>query len=53
MSKEVVTKFCTFCESEYKLSYDRENTSGFEKYCPFCAALEDDIEYEKKENDDN
>ena len=38
MSKEVQKKICTFCESEYKLSYNLDNTSGHPKFCPFCGS---------------
>lgn len=37
MSKTIEDRICTFCESQYKLSYDPEDTSGFGKCCPFCG----------------
>lgn len=37
MSKEIDKITCTYCESTYKLSYSLDETSGFPKFCPFCA----------------
>lgn len=48
MSREVENKVCTDCESQYKLSYDPNDTNGLPKFCPFCGSeayeVEDDIE---------
>lgn len=38
MSREVNKVICIDCESEYKLMYDLDDTSGHPKFCPFCAA---------------
>jgi len=38
LSREVDKVICRDCESEYKLMYDLENTSGHPKFCPFCAS---------------
>jgi len=52
MSKEVHTKLCLECESEYKLMFDLNGTSGHPKFCPFCAAeiyeIDDDDEEEER-----
>ncbi len=37
MAKEVSTILCVECESEYKLLFDLNKTSGHPKFCPFCA----------------
>lgn len=52
MSKEIENRLCEVCESEYKLVYDPNSTSGYAKHCPFCgevyseASPEDDLEYD-------
>lgn len=38
MSREVNKVICRDCESEYKLMYDLDDTSGHPKFCPFCAS---------------
>lgn len=53
MSKEIELHTCPECESEYKLVYDRTDTSGLSKFCPFCGADtedEDDYNLEDEEN---
>lgn len=45
MAKEIETKICTCCDSQYKLVYELSQTSGFAKFCPFCQS---DIEDEPK-----
>ena len=37
MTKEVDKIFCQCCESEYKILYEPENTSGLPKFCTFCG----------------
>ena len=37
MSKEVEKVFCQCCESEYRILYQPENTSGLPKFCTFCG----------------
>lgn len=51
MAKEVENNICTFCESQYKLSYDAEASSGKPKFCPFCASenYEEPDEYNQDE----
>jgi hypothetical protein len=50
MSKnEVESKICQFCESQYKLSYNPEDASGFSKYCPFCGEVEGEGQEEAEE----
>ena len=49
MSKEVEKRICSYCESDYKLMYDLDNTSGHPKFCPFCAS---DVYEEQVESED-
>lgn len=52
MSKEVEKKICTYCESDYKLMYDLDTTSGHPKFCPFCASeVYDEDEVAEDEED--
>lgn len=53
MSKEVNNKICTFCESQYKISYDLEEVSGMPKFCSFCGESweEDDSPYEEDDEE--
>lgn len=44
--KESVTLICRECESEYKLVYQLDKTSGFQKICPFCGAEYSDVDEE-------
>lgn len=48
MAKEIETIVCEVCESQYKLVYDLNETSGYPKFCPFCqdtpSQLEDHID---------
>lgn len=37
MSKEVEKIVCSYCESEYKILYEPESTSGLPKFCSFCS----------------
>ena len=48
MAKEVSTIFCADCESEYKLLFDLNKTSGHPKFCPFCSG-----EVYNKDDEDN
>ena len=50
MSKIIEDLICIVCESQYKLVYDINNTSGFSKACPFCTSEQSD---EDKENIDD
>lgn len=38
MSREINNLTCDFCESEYKLMYNLDNTNGTPKFCPFCGS---------------
>lgn len=49
MTKEVEKKICHFCESEYKLMYDLDNTNGHAKFCPFCGS----DAYDEPESDED
>ncbi len=51
MSKEVINHVCRYCESEFKLSYDPNNVSGFPKFCPFCG--EESLAEELEDSDIN
>lgn len=53
MSKEIEYKICTFCESQYKISYNAEKVSGLPKFCTFCGESWDINEdaYDVKEED--
>lgn len=37
MSREVEKIFCKCCESDYKILYEQDDTSGRAKFCPFCG----------------
>lgn len=37
MSKEVEKIKCKFCESEYKVLYNYEETQGNPRFCSFCG----------------
>jgi uncharacterized Zn-finger protein len=50
MSKEVNNVICTFCETDYKLSYNTDKASGYPKFCPFCS--EEINEKDEEEQDD-
>lgn len=51
--KEIDKKNCPECDSIFKLMYDLDETSGFPKFCPFCAAsiYDEDQEYKIAEGD--
>lgn len=55
MSKEVINHLCSYCESEFKLTYDDENVTSLPKFCPFCGeetlAGEDEDEQKVSLND--
>lgn len=38
MGREIDKLTCDFCESEYKLMYDLDETNGHPKFCPFCGS---------------
>jgi ribosome-associated toxin RatA of RatAB toxin-antitoxin module len=48
-NKEVEKIVCTVCESNYKLVYEIEETSGYSKFCPFCSS---EINIEQTYDDD-
>lgn len=48
MSKELEIKTCRSCDSEYKLVYNLDKTSGYPKFCPFCG----DEGYDEDEYED-
>ena len=51
MSKEIENKECNFCESNYKLSFDLNDTSGHPKFCPFCGEeAYDDEDFEDEDD---
>ena len=52
MSKEIENRICQFCESEYKLMYDLDDTSGHPKFCCFCGE-ECYNEEDENESDEN
>lgn len=49
MTKEIENKICVYCDSQYRLIYNLEETSGYAKVCPFCGS---ELDEEDKENDD-
>jgi len=53
-NKEVEKKECNYCESNYKLIFDLDETSGHPKFCPFCGEEnyddEDDLDFEGDED---
>ena len=51
MTKIVDKKTCMYCESTYKLAFTLDETSGFAKFCPFCAA--ENYDEERGDFDDN
>jgi len=51
-NKEVEKVICPVCESSYKLVYEVEETSGFAKFCCFCAS-EINIEQQSYDEDTN
>jgi DNA replicative helicase MCM subunit Mcm2 (Cdc46/Mcm family) len=58
MSKEVINHLCSYCESDFKLTYDDENVTSLPKFCPFCgeetlAEDEDDQEVTLDNYDDD
>jgi hypothetical protein len=53
MPKEVEKKLCETCDSEYKIVFDLNNTSGFPKFCCFCGeAMEERDEDDYEEDPD-
>jgi len=54
MSKEIEQLDCIECESSFKLVYDRTETSGHAKFCPFCGnPLEEHEDINDEENEEN
>lgn len=51
MSKEIENKVCPECESTYRIVYDLTETSGFTKFCPFCASETINEEYSEEDED--
>ena len=54
MSKEIEKVFCQCCESEYKILYQPENTSGLPKFCTFCGdeVFNQDSNIDEEEDDE-
>ena len=53
--KEVEKKTCPDCESSYKLLFDLDKTSGYPKFCPFCASEiydEDNNSFDEESDDE-
>ena len=55
MAKEIETIICEVCESQYKLVYDINETSGFRKFCCFCGEIntEEEDQIDDDEGEDN
>lgn len=54
MTKEIEKKTCHFCESNYKLIFDVEETTGQPRCCPFCGEDcydDDEINLEEEDSD--
>ncbi len=49
MGREINKLTCDFCESDYKLMYDLDDTNGHPKFCPFCGT--DVVEDDEDESD--
>lgn len=54
MSKEVEKRTCQHCESSYKLLFDMAMTTGYPRFCPFCAeeTYDDDVKYDEDNEDE-
>jgi hypothetical protein len=52
MSREVEKRFCDYCESEYKIMYDLNETNGRTKFCPFCGSDVFDNEMSEEDEDE-
>lgn len=52
MAKEIENKVCEECESIYKIVYDLTETSGYQKFCPFCGG-ETNTEESYDEDEEN
>lgn len=37
-NKQIEKHECIECESQFKLVFELDKTSGYPKFCPFCAA---------------
>jgi hypothetical protein len=53
MAREVEKVYCQCCESEYKILYEPENTSGLAKFCCFCGDEVFDQDDENSESDED
>jgi len=51
-NREVEIHTCSECESTYKLAYDRTETAGFSKFCPFCSCEIEERDKEEQEDDE-
>lgn len=51
-NREVELRTCPECESTYKLAYNHDETSGYSKFCPFCAADVNEDPVEEEEQDE-
>ena len=52
-NKEVEKKECKYCESDYKLIFDLDDTSGHPNFCPFCGEENYDDSDELDFNDED
>jgi rRNA maturation endonuclease Nob1 len=53
MAKEIENKVCGECDSMYKLVYDLTETSGYQKFCPFCGGETNTEEPSYDEDDED
>lgn len=50
MSKEIENVTCDVCESQFRLVYVTGETSGYAKFCPFCA---EELHNEESKSDES
>jgi hypothetical protein len=56
MSKTTAEVWCASCDSEFKVYYSPDNTSGLHKFCTFCGSVlepEDDNDNDVDNDEDN
>ena len=46
-SKRTIEYFCEDCHAEYMITWDEDNLLDNPLYCPFCAYMEDELEYDE------
>lgn len=51
-NKQIEKHDCEECESEFKIVFELDKSSGYPKFCPFCAAPFTDEEEDDYWNDD-